>query len=161
MSIESVILSNPLILCLPLLLSPSNFPSIRAFSNKLALLTGGQYLKYWQNCLTDSIYSFRVLSLLFLTEWRVQTVVHKSQICKKHKIDFLILSVELKNVVTFPQRRRNHNLSLSSKITLFEAMKTVLLGMKLPEFQSWLHQYLPSKTLDKLLYLLVSQDIHL
>ena len=37
MSIELVMLSNQLILCHPLLLLPSIFPSIRVFSNKLAL----------------------------------------------------------------------------------------------------------------------------
>ena len=37
MSIESVMASNHLILCCPLLLLPSIFPSIRVFSNKLAL----------------------------------------------------------------------------------------------------------------------------
>ena len=37
MSIESVMLSNYLILCCPLLLLPSVFPSIRVFSNELAL----------------------------------------------------------------------------------------------------------------------------
>ena len=37
MSIESVILSNRLILCCPLLLLPSLFPKIRVFSNELAL----------------------------------------------------------------------------------------------------------------------------
>ena len=37
MSIESVMPSNHLILCCPLLLPPSMFPSIRVFSNKLAL----------------------------------------------------------------------------------------------------------------------------
>ena len=37
MSIESVMLSNQLILCHPLLLLPSVFPSIRVFSNKLVL----------------------------------------------------------------------------------------------------------------------------
>ena len=37
MSIESVMPSNKLILCLPLLLLPSVFPSIRVFSNKSAL----------------------------------------------------------------------------------------------------------------------------
>ena len=37
MSIESVILSNHLILCNPLLLLPSIFPSIRGFSNELTL----------------------------------------------------------------------------------------------------------------------------
>ena len=37
MCIESVMPSNHLILCLPLLLLPSVFPSIRIFSNELAL----------------------------------------------------------------------------------------------------------------------------
>ena len=37
MCIESVILSNRLILCHPLLLLPSIFPSIRVFSNESAL----------------------------------------------------------------------------------------------------------------------------
>ena len=37
MSIESVMPSNHLILCHPLLLSPSIFPSIRVFSNESAL----------------------------------------------------------------------------------------------------------------------------
>ena len=36
-SIESVMPSNHLILCHPLLLLPSIFPSIRVFSNELAL----------------------------------------------------------------------------------------------------------------------------
>ena len=47
MSIESVMPSNYLILCRPLLLLPSNFPSIRVFSNELALHI--TWPKYW-NC---------------------------------------------------------------------------------------------------------------
>ena len=42
MSIESVIPSNHLILCHPLLLLPSIFPSIRVFSNKSVFAKGGQ-----------------------------------------------------------------------------------------------------------------------
>ena len=38
-SIESVMLSNYFVLCHPLLLPPSNFPSIRVFLNELALCT--------------------------------------------------------------------------------------------------------------------------
>ena len=45
MSIESVIPSNHLILCCPLLLLPSSFPSIRGFSNELALCI--RWPKYW------------------------------------------------------------------------------------------------------------------
>ena len=45
MSIESVMPSNHLILCCPLLLLPSIFPSIRVFSNELALRI--RWPKYW------------------------------------------------------------------------------------------------------------------
>ena len=45
MTIESVMPSNHLILCLPLLLPPSIFPSIRVFSNESALPI--KWLKYW------------------------------------------------------------------------------------------------------------------
>ena len=45
MSIESVMLSNHLILCCPLLFMPSIFPSIRVFSNESALCI--RWPKYW------------------------------------------------------------------------------------------------------------------
>ena len=45
MSIESMMLSNHLILCLPLLLPPSIFPSIRVFSNESVLCI--RWPKYW------------------------------------------------------------------------------------------------------------------
>ena len=45
MSIESVMPSNYLILCHPLLLLPSMFPSIRVFSNESALHI--RWPKYW------------------------------------------------------------------------------------------------------------------
>ena len=45
MSIESVVPSNHLILCHPLLLPPSIFPSIRVFSNELALHV--RWPEYW------------------------------------------------------------------------------------------------------------------
>ena len=45
MSIESVMPSNHLILCCPLLLPPSTFPSIRVFSNESVLQI--RWPKYW------------------------------------------------------------------------------------------------------------------
>ena len=45
MSIESVMPSNHLILCCPLLLPPSIFPSIRVFSNESVLHS--RWPKYW------------------------------------------------------------------------------------------------------------------
>ena len=46
MSIESVMPSNHLILCRPLLLLPSIFPSIRVFSNESVLRI--RWPKYWR-----------------------------------------------------------------------------------------------------------------
>ena len=51
MSIESVMPSNHLILCHPLLLLPSIFPSIRVFSNEPALHI--RWPKYWSFGLTS------------------------------------------------------------------------------------------------------------
>ena len=53
MSIESVMLSNHLILCRPLLLPPSIFHSIRVFSNKSALCN--RWPKYWSFSISISI----------------------------------------------------------------------------------------------------------
>ena len=52
MSIESVMPSNCLILCYLLLLLPSIFPSIRVFSNELALRM--RWPKYWSFSLSIS-----------------------------------------------------------------------------------------------------------
>ena len=46
MSTESVMPSNQLILCHPILLLPSTFPSIRVFSNESVLCIG--WPKYWR-----------------------------------------------------------------------------------------------------------------
>ena len=46
MSIESIMPSNHLILCSPLLLLPSNFTSIRVFSNEMSVLHI-RWPKYW------------------------------------------------------------------------------------------------------------------
>ena len=52
MSIESVTPSNHLILCHPLLLLPSIFPSIRVFSNKSVLCI--RWPKYWSSSFSIS-----------------------------------------------------------------------------------------------------------
>ena len=51
-SIESVMSSNHLILCHPLLLLPSIFPSIRVFSNELVLCI--RWPKYWSFSISPS-----------------------------------------------------------------------------------------------------------
>ena len=52
MSIESVMPSNPLILCHPLLFLPSIFPSIRVFSNESALHI--RWPNYWSCSFSES-----------------------------------------------------------------------------------------------------------
>ena len=52
MSIESVMPSNHLILCCPLLFLPSIFPSIRVFSNESALRI--RWTKYWSFSISPS-----------------------------------------------------------------------------------------------------------
>ena len=52
MSIESVMTSNHLILCHPLLLPPSIFPSIKVFSNEPALHI--RWPKYWSFSISPS-----------------------------------------------------------------------------------------------------------
>ena len=72
MSIESVMPSNHLILCCPLLLPPSIFPSIRVFSNESALCI--RWPKYWSFSFNISppnehsgLISFRIDQLDLLT----------------------------------------------------------------------------------------------
>ena len=53
MSIKSMMPSNHLILCCPLLLLPSVFPSIRVFSNESALCI--RWPNYWSFCFNISL----------------------------------------------------------------------------------------------------------
>ena len=61
MSIESVMSSNHLILCHPLFLLPSIFPSIRVFSNESVLLI--KWPKYWNFSISPSNKYSRLIPL--------------------------------------------------------------------------------------------------
>ena len=67
MPVESIMLSNHLILCCPLLLLPSIFPRIRVFSNELALHI--RWPKYWS--ISFSISPFNEYSgfISFRNDW--------------------------------------------------------------------------------------------
>ena len=67
MSIESVMLSNHLILCHPLLLPPSIFPSIRVFSSELALRM--RWPKYWSFSFSISPSSEHSRLISFRMDW--------------------------------------------------------------------------------------------
>ena len=66
MSVESVMLSNDLILCRALLLPPSVFPSIRVFSNESALHI--RWPKYWSFSFSISP-SNEHPGLIFTMDW--------------------------------------------------------------------------------------------
>ena len=67
MSIESVMPSNHLILCGPLLLLPLVFPSIRVFSNESVLYT--RWPKYWSFYFSISEWIFRADFLYYWLVW--------------------------------------------------------------------------------------------
>ena len=67
MSIESVMPSNHLILCPPLLLLPSIFPSIRVFSNESALHI--RWPKYWSFSLSISPSNEHPGLICFRMDW--------------------------------------------------------------------------------------------
>ena len=67
MSIESVMPSNHVILCHPLLLLPSVFPSIRVFSNESALCI--KWLKHWSFSFSISTSSEYSGLLSFKIDW--------------------------------------------------------------------------------------------
>ena len=78
MSIESVMLSNNLVLCHPVLLLPSIFPSIRVFSNELALRI--RWSKYWSFSFSISPYSGYSGLISFRLDWFDLLAVKETQI---------------------------------------------------------------------------------
>ena len=67
MSIESVMPSNHLLLCRPLLLLPSIFPNIRVFSNESALRI--RWLKYWSFSFNISLSNEHPGLISFRMDW--------------------------------------------------------------------------------------------
>ena len=67
MSIESVMPSNHLILCRPLLLLPSIFPNIRVFSNESALCI--RWPKYWSFSVNISPSNEHPGLISFMMDW--------------------------------------------------------------------------------------------
>ena len=78
MSIESVMASNRLIICRPLLLPPSTFPSSRVFSNELAPRI--RWPKYWSFSLSPSNEYSELIS--FRIDWFDLLAVQGTFYCK-------------------------------------------------------------------------------
>ena len=83
-SIELVMLSNHLILCCPLLLLPSIFPSIEVFSNESALCI--RWPKYWSLSINPSneysgLISFRIDRFDLLAVY-CEFIIYADEICE-------------------------------------------------------------------------------
>ena len=74
-SIESVMPSNDLVLCCPLLLLPSIFPSIRVFSNESALHI--RWPKYWSFSFSTSPSNEHSGLISFRMDWLDLLAVHR------------------------------------------------------------------------------------
>ena len=95
MSIKSEMLSNHLILCRPLFLLPSVFPSIRVFSNELALHI--RWSKYWSFSFSISpsneylVWFLLVLTGLISLQFKGLSRVFSSTALRKHQFSALSL----------------------------------------------------------------------
>ena len=76
MSIKSVMPSNYLILCRPLLLPPSVFPSIRVFSNESSLCI--RWTKYWSFSFSISLSNEYSGLISFRFDWLDLLAVQKT-----------------------------------------------------------------------------------
>ena len=86
MSLESVMPSNHLILCRPLVLPPSIFPNIRVFSSESALRI--RWPKYWSFSFSLSPSKEYSGLISFRTDWFNLLAVHgtlQSTIIEKHR----------------------------------------------------------------------------
>ena len=95
MSIESVMPSNHLILCHPLLLSPSIFPSIRVFSNESVLCI--RWPKFWGFSLNISPFNEYSGLISFRMDW----------------LDLFAVQGTLKSLLPTPQFKSINSLALS------------------------------------------------
>ena len=122
MTIESVMPSNHLILCRPLLLLPSIFPSIRVFSNELALYI--RWPNYWSFSFNTSpsdehpgLISFRMDWLDLLAVQRTHKVQEDSCLLQHHssKATILLSSAFFTVQLSHPHMTTAKTIALTSR----------------------------------------------
>ena len=128
MSTELVMLSNHLILCHPLLLCPSVFPSIRVFSNKSALCI--RWPKYWSFSFSISpskeysagLISFSIdLFYLLTVQWTLKSLL------QNHSLNASILLCSAFFLVQFSQPYMTIGKTIALTIWTFVGQVTSLL----------------------------------
>ena len=141
MSIESVMPSNYLILCPPLLLPPSIFPSIRVFSNESVLHI--RWPKYWSFTFSVSPSNEHPGLISFRMDWldllAVQGTLQESSPTPQFKsIDSSALSFGLLRVRReyFPWEyfARKSNQSILKEISPKYSLEGLMLKLKLQFF---------------------------
>ena len=124
MSIESVMPSNHLILCYPLLFLPSIFPSIRVFSNESALSI--RWPKYWSFSFNISpsnehsgLISFRMdwLDLLAVQGTLKSLIQHHSS-----KVSILLCSAFFKVQLSHPYMTTGKTIALTRQTFVGKVM---------------------------------------
>ena len=110
MSIELVMPSNHLILCHPLLLLPSIYPSIRVFSNESALRM--RWPKYWSFSFSISpsneysgLISFRIDWFVSLQSKRLLRVLSNTTVQKHPFFGAQLSSQSNSHIHTWPQEK--------------------------------------------------------
>ena len=105
MFIESVMQSNHLIFCCPLLLLPSTFPSFRVFSNNLALRI--RWPKYWNFSITPSneysgLISFRIDWFVLLAfQWTRKNLLQQHSLKASVLLCSAFFMVQLSQIYVF------------------------------------------------------------
>ena len=146
MSVESVMLSNHLILCLPLLLLPSIFPSIRVFSNESALYN--RWPKDWSFCFSISPSNEYIGLISFRMDWFAFLAVQKAQVSYPAQQSNSIKSTGQNNLLliwgllSVPLCKTCHPLFLASKYHFVWFAHTTRYQSILPRlcFCCWLFQ---------------------
>ena len=114
MSIESMMLSNHLILCCPILLLPSIFLSIRVFCNVSTLCI--RWPKYWSFSFNISLFSEYSGLVSFRMDWFDLLVVQASSPAPQFKsINSAVLSLLYGSTLTsIHDYWKNHNFDSTS-----------------------------------------------
>ena len=132
-SITSVMPSNHLILCHPLLLSPSIFPRTRVFSNESALRI--RWTKYWSFTFNISPSSEHPGLISFRMDWLDLLVVQGTlkRLLQHHSSKASIL----RRSAFFIVRLSHPYLTTGKTITLTRCTKGVYLSTNLPTSLRW------------------------
>ena len=146
MSIESVMPSNRLILCRPLLLLPSIFPSIRVFSKESVLCI--RWPKYWSFSFGftpsneySGLISFRIdwFDLLVVLQKSSPTLLHSSRASILQCSAFFIVQLSHPNMTTGKTTALTRQTFVGKVMSLLFNMLSRLVIAFLPRSVFWFH----------------------